>query len=286
MKGIILAGGTGSRLGPITKSVSKQLLPVYDKPMIYYPISTLMLAGIREILIITTPQDQQHFVKLLGDGSGFGVNFQYAVQPEPKGLAQAFTIGEQFLSDDTCLMILGDNIFHGAGLGRDIINVVPETGAHVFTYKVSNPSEYGILEVDRDDRPISVTEKPKHHISNLAVTGLYFFDQEVVEVAKAVKPSPRGEVEITSIIDHYLKLNKLSYTSLSRGSVWLDTGNPSSLNDAAAYVRIVEERTGLKIACPEEIGYVNAWISPADYETRLNAMGNSKYSEYLRSIMK
>ena len=285
MKGIVLAGGTGSRLWPITRSVSKQLLPVYDKPMIYYPISTLMLAGIREILIITTPHDQSQFKELLGDGSDLGVSFQYAQQPEPKGLAQAFTIGEDFLAGDSCLMILGDNIFHGAGLGRDLIHELPSSGAHVFTYEVSNPSDYGILEVDQNGKPISITEKPSKYISNMAVTGLYFFDGNVASVAKEVKPSTRGELEITSVIDHYLKTNALSFTQLSRGSAWLDTGNPDSLNDAAAYVKIIEDRTGLKIACLEEIAFAQSWITSEKIQSRIELYKMNSYAKYLQRLI-
>jgi glucose-1-phosphate thymidylyltransferase len=285
MKGIVLAGGTGSRLWPITRSVSKQLLPIYDKPMIYYPISTLMLAGIREILIITTPHDQSQFKELLGDGSELGVSFLYATQPEPKGLAQAFTIGEEFLSGESCLMILGDNIFHGAGLGRDLIRELPSTGAHIFTYEVSNPSDYGILEVCSDGNPISITEKPKKFISNLAVTGLYFFDGKVSDVAKNVQPSVRGEMEITSVIDHYLKSGSLSFTRLSRGAAWLDTGNPNSLNDAAAYVRIIEDRTGLKIACLEEISFAQGWITPAQLKARILEYKGNSYAKYLGTLL-
>ena len=285
MKGIILAGGTGSRLWPITKSVSKQLLPVYDKPLIYYPIATLMLAGIREILLITTPNDQSQFKELLGDGSAFGVRFQYEVQPEPKGLAQAFTIGEHFLGGDSCLMILGDNIFHGGGLGRDIIHQLPKQGAHIFTYEVSNPSDYGILEVSESGKPISVTEKPVMFISNLAVTGLYYFDGNVSEIAHRVKPSLRGELEITSVISHYMDLDSLSFTRLSRGAVWLDTGKPVSLNDAAAYVRIIEERTGLKIACLEEIAFTFGWINKNELENSIENFGNNSYAEYLQKLI-
>jgi glucose-1-phosphate thymidylyltransferase len=285
MKGIVLAGGTGSRLWPITRSISKQILPIYDKPMIYYPIATLMLAGIREILIITTPHDQSQFKDLLGDGSAFGVRFEYEVQPEPKGLAQAFTIGEQFLGGDSCLMILGDNIFHGGGLGRDIIHQLPEVGAHIFTYEVSNPSEYGILEVTNLGKPKSVTEKPSEFISNLAITGLYYFDANVSEIARRVKPSGRGELEITSLINHYLELDSLSFTRLSRGAVWLDTGKPMSLNDAALYVRIIEERTGLKIACLEEIAFTFGWITEDELETSILNMGNNSYGDYLRKVI-
>lgn len=286
MKGIVLAGGTGSRLWPITRSISKQLLPVYDKPMIYYPISTLMLAGIREILIITTPHDQPQFKELLGDGTELGVSFQYASQPEPKGLAQAFTIGEEFLAGDKCLMILGDNIFHGAGLGRDIIRELPSSGAHIFTYEVSNPSDYGILEISQDERPLSITEKPIEFISNLAVTGIYFFDEKVSEIAKNVTPSKRGELEITSVIEHYLKSESLTFTRLSRGAAWLDTGNPDSLSDAAAYVRIIEDRTGLKIACLEEISFTQGWMSSQDLESRIHSYKDNSYSKYLRELLK
>jgi glucose-1-phosphate thymidylyltransferase len=285
MKGIVLAGGTGSRLWPITRSVSKQLLPVYDKPMIYYPISTLMLAGIREILIITTPHDQSQFKELLGDGSDLGVSFQYAQQSEPKGLAQAFTIGEDFLAGDSCLMILGDNIFHGVGLGRDLIHELPSSGAHIFTYEVSNPSDYGILEIDHTGKPISIIEKPSQYISNMAVTGVYFFDGKVSSIAKEVKPSARGELEITSVIDHYLKADTLTFTQLSRGSTWLDTGNPDSLNNAAAYVKIIEDRTGLKIACLEEISFAQDWISPAQLQLRINQYKMNSYAKYLQRLI-
>ena len=286
MKGIVLAGGTGSRLWPITRSISKQLLPVYDKPMIYYPISTLMLAGIREILIITTPHDQSQFKELLGNGSELGVSFQYATQPEPKGLAQAFTIGEDFLSGDSCLMILGDNIFHGAGLGRDIIRELPASGAHIFTYEVSNPSDYGILEVSQNGNPISITEKPTEFISNLAVTGVYFFDGNVSTIAKNVQPSKRGELEITSVIDEYLKSGSLTFTRLSRGAAWLDTGNPDSLNDAAAYVKIIEDRTGLKIACLEEISFGQGWMTMSQLHSRIEQYKMNPYAKYLQRLIK
>lgn len=244
-----------------------------------------MLAGIREILIITTPHDQSQFKELLGDGSELGVSFKYASQPEPKGLAQAFTIGEVFLAGDSCLMILGDNIFHGAGLGRDLVRELPSTGAHIFTYEVSNPSDYGILEVSASGNPISITEKPKEYISNLAVTGLYFFDDKVPEVAKKVQPSARGEMEITSVIDHYLKSGNLTFTQLSRGAAWLDTGNPDSLNDAAAYVRIIEDRTGLKIACLEEISFFQGWMTELQLESRIQQYKFNPYARYLRRLL-
>ncbi len=286
MKGIVLAGGTGSRLWPITKSVSKQLLPVYDKPMIYYPISTLMLAGIREILIISTQDDQQAFKNLLGDGSNFGVTFTYAVQPKPEGLAQALIIGEEFLAGDSCLMILGDNIFHGAGLGHELSRSLPSSGAHIFTYEVSNPRDYGVLELDENQKPVSITEKPPKFVSNLAVTGLYFFDHQASNAAKAIMPSPRGELEITSLIEHYLTKEELTFTALSRGTAWLDTGNPNSLNDAAAYIRIIEDRTGLKIACLEEIAIQSGWISSSELKAKLNSYGKNDYTKYLAKITK
>ena len=284
MKGIVLAGGTGSRLWPITKSVSKQLLPVYDKPMIYYPISTLMLAGIREILIITTSDDQHAFKNLLGDGSNFGVTFTFEVQLKPEGLAQALIIGEKFLEGDSCLMILGDNIFHGAGLGHELSRSLPSSGAHIFTYEVSNPSDYGVLELDKNQNPVSITEKPKAFVSNLAVTGLYFFDQQASAAAKKIKPSSRGELEITSLIDHYLRNQALTFTPLSRGTAWLDTGNPNSLNDAAAYIRIIEERTGLKIACPEEIAYQLGWITYEKLKQTIVSLGPNPYGKYLARL--
>ena len=285
MKGIVLAGGTGSRLWPMTRSVSKQLLPIYDKPMIYYPISTLMLAGVREILIITTPHDQPQFIELLGDGSGFGVKFQYATQPEPKGLAQAFIIGEEFISGDSCLMILGDNIFYGAGLGRELIRNLPKSGAHIFTYEVANPSEYGVLQLDDGKFPISIAEKPAQFISNLAVTGLYYFDKEVSRIANGVVPSARGELEITSVIESYLKSGSLTYTPLSRGSVWLDTGSPKALNDASTYVRVIEERSGQKIACLEEIALANNWIDEKSVFEKFSNLNNS-YANYIINLLK
>jgi glucose-1-phosphate thymidylyltransferase len=285
MKGIVLAGGTGSRLWPITRSVSKQLLPIYDKPMIYYPISTLMLAGIREILIITTPQDQHLFLQLLGDGSDFGVEFTYETQAEPKGLAQALTIGEDFLAGEACLMILGDNIFYGVGLGRDIAKSIPNSGAHIFTYEVSNPSDYGVLEVDEKGIARSITEKPKKFVSNLAVTGLYYFDENVCDFARAVKPSVRGELEITSILNSYLDVKELSFTHLSRGSVWLDAGNPQSLSDAGVYMRVIEERTGLKIGCIEEIALTSGWISNEQILALCRLYGASSYSSYLHRLV-
>ena len=281
MKGIVLAGGTGSRLWPVTKVVSKQLLPIYDKPMIFYPISTLMLAGIREILIITTPQDKDAFIALLGDGSDFGVNLEYVIQESPDGLAQAFILGKEFLQNESCVLILGDNIFHGAGLGHNLQHELPATGSHIFTYEVSNPGSYGILEIDNEGVPISIEEKPKVPKSRLAVTGLYFFDKRVVQIAESIKPSARGELEITSVIDFYLTKRELTYTALSRGTAWLDTGNPKALHDASSYVKVIEERTGLKIGCIEEIAFNNNWISSEDLIVRARKLGNNAYSDYL-----
>jgi glucose-1-phosphate thymidylyltransferase len=285
MKGIVLAGGTGSRLWPITRSVSKQLLPVYDKPMIYYPISTLMLAGIREILIITTAEDQNQFNLLLGDGSDFGIQIKYEIQHEPKGLAQALSIGRNFLEGESCMMILGDNIFHGAGLGREISKVLPQNGAHIFTYEVSNPSDYGVLRLGPEGKPESVTEKPKVYVSNLAVTGLYFFDSRASDIADQVTPSERGELEITSVISEYLIRGELGFTTLSRGSAWLDTGKPESLHDAASYVRVIEDRTGLKIGCVEEIAWRNGWLTDENLAKISDKFGNSQYGKYLNGLL-
>ena len=286
MKGIVLAGGTGSRLWPITKSISKQLVPVYDKPMIYYPISTLMLAGIRDVLIVTTPDDQEAFRRLLKDGSNFGINISYEIQKQPLGLAQAFTIGEKFLNGSPCILILGDNIFHGVGLGSELSKFLPHSGARIFTYEVSNPSDYGVLEVSKDGYPISIFEKPNNPTSNLAITGLYFFDNKVSEIAKKIEPSPRGELEITSILNVYLSNNELSVTQLSRGTAWLDTGNADSMHEASSFVRIIEERTGLKIGCPEEIAFTNRWISQEKLLDISNSMIKSSYGKYLKSIIK
>ncbi|CAN2246791.1 RfbA dTDP-glucose pyrophosphorylase [actinobacterium SCGC AAA044-D11] len=284
MKGIILAGGTGSRLWPITKVVSKQLLPVYDKPMIYYPISTLMLAGVKEILIITTPDDASAFKSLLGDGTDLGITFEYAVQPKPEGLAQAFIIGEEFLNGDSVLMILGDNIFHGEGLGTDLHNKIPDKGAHIFTYEVSNPSDYGVLNLDTDGKVISVVEKPISNESNMAITGLYYFDGRVSELSKSVKPSKRGELEIISLIEIYLAKGELTFSKLSRGTAWLDTGKPNSLNDASIYIRVLEERTGLKVACLEEIAWRQGWITQTELNSLAEKYGQSEYGKYLKSL--
>jgi len=286
MKGIVLAGGTGSRLLPLTLKISKQLLPVYDKPMVYYPISTLMLAGIREILIITTPQDLNIYESLLGNGDKLGVKFDYAIQSEPKGIAQAFTIAESFLSGDSCLLILGDNVFHGAGLGREITRNLPLSGAHIFTYEVRNPSEYGVLGVDSQNKPISITEKPTNFISNLAVTGLYFFDNCVVSIAKHSNMSMRGEFEIATVIEDYLKRNSLTVTNLSRGVAWLDMGTHQSLHEAAAYIRTFQERQGLLIGSPEEVAWRSGWISDLQLQNLGHELDATDYGKALLNLVK
>ena len=285
MKGIVLAGGTGSRLWPMTLTVSKQLLSVYDKPMIHYPISTLMLAGIREILIITTLHDRDSFIQLLGDGSNLGIEVTYATQNEPKGLAEALIIGEDFLDGDSCLMILGDNIFHGPGLGNALSQQLPNSGCHVFLYEVANPNDYGILELDPENRPISIVEKPETFVSDLAVTGLYFFDNKVSAIAKSVRPSHRGELEITSVISQYLQDGNLTFTRLGRGTAWLDTGTPNSLSDASNYIRIIEERTGLKIACLEEVAWRNGFIDTQKLIENIKTYKNNSYGLYLEKVL-
>jgi len=284
MKGLILAGGTGSRLFPVTSGTNKQLLPIYDKPMIYYPISTLMLAGIKEILIITNPESIDNFERALGDGSVYGLNIEYAVQAKPEGLAQAFIIGEKFIGDGACCLVLGDNIFYGSGI-FDEVDLVGNVGAHVFTYEVSNPSDYGVLELDESGSPLSIREKPTKTNSKLAVTGLYFFDSSVAGIAKTIKPSPRGELEITSVIESYLNAGKLKYTKLSRGYAWLDTGTPAAMHDASSFVKLIEDRTGLRIACLEEIAWRNQWISNEQLENRGRQLGNSQYGKYLLSLL-
>ena len=285
MKGIVLAGGTGSRMWPITQVTSKQLLPIFDKPMVYYPLSTLMLAGIQEILIITTPQDQDSFRNLLGDGTAFGVTFTYEVQPKPEGLAQALIIGESFIRNETCMMILGDNIFHGVGLGSDLARITLRLGARIFTYEVSTPSQYGILTLDKLGNPISIVEKPEKSNSKLAVTGLYVFDSEVSEIAKNVQPSARGELEITSVIEQYMRAGRLEVSQLSRGAAWLDTGTPSSMHDASTYVKVIEERTGLKIGCLEEIAFRNGWLSESQLAKRARDYRNNSYGKYIEEIL-
>ena len=284
MKGIILAGGTGSRLWPITKGVSKQLLPVYDKPMIHYPLSTLMAAGLREILVITTPEDSDSFSRLLGDGSIWGMTIQYAVQPRPEGLAQAFLIAEDFLGGDQAALILGDNLFYGPRLGRQLATLTDQVGAHVFAYEVANPSEYGVVEFDAEGVALSVEEKPAKPRSNFAIPGLYFYDASVVDVAKHITPSARGELEITAVNDHYLKAGTLTVTVLERGTAWLDTGTFRSLQDAGEFVRVMEDRTGTKVGCVEEIAWRNGWITSDQLSALADDLIKSGYGQYLKRL--
>ena len=282
----MLAGGTGSRLWPITFGLSKQLLPVYDKPMIFYPISTLMLAGIREILIITTPEDQYSFKKLLGDGSNYGIELSFEIQEHPKGIAEAFIIGEKFINKEPVALILGDNIFYGVGLGRQLQNTEPILGARVFAAKVSDPQRYGVIELDPHGNPRSIEEKPSHPKSNLAVTGLYFYDSEVTDIAKSLKPSSRDELEITGVNQEYLKSEQLQVNIMERGTVWLDTGTVDSLHAAGTYVKVIEDRQGMKIGCLEEIAWRNGWVTDSQLKKRASQYGSSPYKEYLLSLLK
>lgn len=284
-KGIILAGGSGTRLYPLTMVTSKQLLPIYDKPMIYYPLSTLMLAGIRDILIISTPQDLPNFEKLLGDGSRYGINLSYKAQPSPDGLAQAFILGEDFIGNDNCAMILGDNIFHGNGLTKQLKRAVENEGrATVFGYYVEDPERFGVVEFDKYGKVISLEEKPENPKSNYAVTGLYFYDNKVCEYAKSLKPSARGELEITDLNKVYLEEGRLDVLTLGRGYGWLDTGTVESLSEASEYVRVIENRQGLKISCLEEISYKNGWIDKEMLIEGANAYGKSPYGHHLRNV--
>ena len=281
-----MAGGSGTRLHPITQGVSKQLLPVYDKPMIYYPLSVLMMAGIREVLVISTPEDMPGFKRLLGDGSRIGIQITYEVQPSPDGLAQAFLIGEEFIGNEKVCLVLGDNIFYGSGLGTALKSNVDVEGGNIFAYHVSNPSEYGVVEFDETGRAVSIEEKPLKPRSNYAVPGLYFYDNSVVEVAKSIKPSARGELEISSINDHYLTANKLTVTVLDRGTAWLDTGTVDSLIAAGEFVQVIEKRQGFKIGCIEEIAWRQGFITDSQLNEIAKPLIKSGYGDYLKDLLK
>jgi glucose-1-phosphate thymidylyltransferase len=286
MRGILLAGGSGTRLYPITKGISKQIVPVYDKPMIYYPLSTLMMAGIREILIITTPDDQRQFQRLLGDGTEIGIALSYAVQPRPEGLAQAFLIGAEFIGNDCVALILGDNIFYGTGLGTNLQKSVDPDGGHIFAYHVADPSSYGVVEFDGTGNVLSIEEKPAQPKSSYAVPGLYFYDNDVVDIARRISPSARGELEITAVNDEYLRRGKLTVTVLERGTAWLDTGTFASLMQAGEFVRVVEDRQGLKIGCIEEVAYRQGFIGAEQLRSIAEPLRKSGYGEYLLDLIR
>lgn len=279
-----MAGGSGTRLWPITKGISKQLMPIYDKPMVYYPLSTLMMAGIREVLIITTPEYHDQFKALLGDGSSMGMQLEYAVQPSPDGLAQAFIIGEQFIGNDSVALVLGDNIFHGAGLGTSLSENTKVDGGLIFAYHVSDPRSYGVVEFDSSRKAVSIEEKPDNPKSNYAVPGLYFYDNDVIEIAQSIKPSARGELEISSVNAHYLEMNKLSVQVLDRGTAWLDTGTFESMMQASEYVRVIEDRQGFKIGCIEEIAWRNGWIDSQQLASLAAPLLKSGYGQYLAQL--
>ena len=285
MRGIILAGGSGTRLWPITRGISKQLMPIYDKPMIYYPLSTLMMAGIREILVITTPEYNAQFRALLGDGSDLGIRLEYAVQPSPDGLAQAFIIGEEFIGDESVALVLGDNIFHGVGLGASLRSNGEIDGGLVFAYHVSNPTSYGVVEFDADLNAVSIEEKPASPKSNYAVPGLYFYDNDVIEIAKSIEPSARGELEISTVNERYLQAGKLRVQILDRGTAWLDTGTFESMMQASEYVRVIEDRQGFKIGCIEEIAWRAGWIDDAQLAALAKPLAKSGYGEYLARLV-